>query len=1570
MPTTPEPPRFPTRAWPPSAPVRRSGWRHLLAAFASLLVTGVASPGQTYEMALLEPPGSDPGPRPSPGAIFPISINNRGEILCDDTDEHRDTTGQKGAWIARWHPDAGSQLRYRRLVASVPKPSGKFLWGRSELRLVALNDEGVAAGWEEYFGLDVIGDAFSHTVEDIRDAGIYPDLVVVDPDATSPRRLGVNRYPQYLSRTNEPFYFNAGLHGLDNAGRLYGTIDLLQPGITGLRQRVHNLLFGDVSGAFRLVPIPGPHGIGFADVNRRGTALGWFGSTNLGLWDGGPRDLATVLGYRGDGVFGQVRLNDHGEMTGTLTEGVTNRLFLHLPRNAYGLPAGFHVLANAVGRGIVVLDFSDAGAILWYTTGPSSDLLLWSDRQSVPIRDLLPESAPWVPTPIVPGNALRWSLNDRGWIAGWAVPRAGGALRPMVMRPALDLEVVLATNQVRVNETFQLTVRARNHTASALTMNLPSGIQFRGDARFQVVSGPLPGPNVALPPFGLAEIHHHIRATNLGTARWFSRVRAVGGGVTLLSRTNHSDFLRVAGDGDLILLGEAEASPDPTQDNLYQSIPGDPQRRRQAVARRQIAGYKLVVQNDGTVPRVYRLRASEEPGSGWNNPAYTFGGSDVSASLRSASGLTLPELPPRGTHELLFQLSPTEAADGDHYRGTLTLLGPGTANATLDVVEWISESLDDLVVNVTGDDEDPDPSDGILDVDPAKPGAQVTLRAALQHAESAARPGFDTIRFNLPSTGEGLPRISPTRPLPVIREGLEIDGTSQPGGLVHLSGAELGEADGLHSQANRFAALGLVMTSFRGAGLRIEGATSVRLVGNVIGTDLSGAAGLGNVDGIFIDRSTNVTVGGESDALRNVIAGNTRSNLRLLRSRAVSVGANLVGTDPSGRRSLPSPTGILAEDTAFLRIGSPAWTTVIHGDTAVRLSKIDGSSAIVASHIGVDAEGRRPLEGLTTGVRIEDSIGFRLGPIQPGADNLVGGAASNAVEIVRSINTVLSGTRIGLGHDPESPLPNQGHGLVLLGDLRTQIGTLVDIPVILGNSLGGLLAQASRETQIGRLLAGIHPESGKAQPIRTFGIRAEGVSNLLFRLVPGLQAPSAPAAVIGHCSNGVELVQTRNARLAHVHIGTGDDLVTSGATAHPNLGAGLVLEDDQGTQLGESAGPVVVSANGQGGLHAIGSRDLAIRALRAGTSGGFLLRSILNSGANLVLANVSNAVIAPLRSLENPDLLFVPGPFHNLLVRDSQAVRISGAVLGPLPDSPPATGSAANGILIDETSRDITVGGELPGDGNVIHGHSGHGIQIQGTNLATYLLGNLIYSNLLRTIQRGVPAGHGSAITNAFHGSTHSQGTVTGVPGRPLRLEFFAYRGTPTPASSHAERFLGALNVTPDASGKALFHAEFPNRLPAGWFVATTTTDPLTGTSELTAGQPLLPAPDSDGDGLPDYWEARYPGCLDPAVADPPDEDCDGDGFTNQQEYLADTHPAQADSALRLDSTRVTALGEIDCPAVPSRQYGLERAEDPSAGPWTRVLTVRPGASGTLRLRDPDPPETRAFYRVVAEPWE
>jgi len=58
----------------------------------------------------------------------------------------------------------------------------------------------------------------------------------------------------------------------------------------------------------------------------------------------------------------------------------------------------------------------------------------------------------------------------------------------------------------------------------------------------------------------------------------------------------------------------------------------------------------------------------------------------------------------------------------------------------------------------------------------------------------------------------------------------------------------------------------------------------------------------------------------------------------------------------------------------------------------------------------------------------------------------------------------------------------------------------------------------------------------------------------------------------------------------------------------------------------------------------------------------------------------------------------------------------------------------------------------------------------------------------------------------------------------------------------------------------------------------------------LTRWGMLIPQNDTDGDGLPDDWESKYP------TATQPDIDTDGDGLNNLQEYALGTNPESEDS--------------------------------------------------------------------------
>jgi hypothetical protein len=117
-------------------------------------------------------------------------------------------------------------------------------------------------------------------------------------------------------------------------------------------------------------------------------------------------------------------------------------------------------------------------------------------------------------------------------------------------------------------------------------------------------------------------------------------------------------------------------------------------------------------------------------------------------------------------------------------------------------------------------------------------------------------------------------------------------------------------------------------------------------------------------------------------------------------------------------------------------------------------------------------------------------------------------------------------------------------------------------------------------------------------------------------------------------------------------------------------------------------------------------------------------------------------------------------------------------------------------------------------------------------------------------------------------------------------------------------------------------------------------------------------AADADGDGLPDAWEAQY-GFPTNSAANRW-VDTDGDGMSNEAEYVAGTDPLDAASVFRAEGVAVGTNVTVSFVARPQRTYSVLR--------WTGEVMADVAASPTQRVlvvRDPGPMGAGGFYRVV-----
>jgi Tol biopolymer transport system component len=129
---------------------------------------------------------------------------------------------------------------------------------------------------------------------------------------------------------------------------------------------------------------------------------------------------------------------------------------------------------------------------------------------------------------------------------------------------------------------------------------------------------------------------------------------------------------------------------------------------------------------------------------------------------------------------------------------------------------------------------------------------------------------------------------------------------------------------------------------------------------------------------------------------------------------------------------------------------------------------------------------------------------------------------------------------------------------------------------------------------------------------------------------------------------------------------------------------------------------------------------------------------------------------------------------------------------------------------------------------------------------------------------------------------------------------------------------------------------------------------------------------DGDGDGIPDWWLNRYFGHPAGQSADlsRAQDDPDGDGMRNLQEYLAGTDPANPGSVLAVQITPLVVAGStatLKWPAVPGRNYQVQYTDSLTGPDWLNYPGGVTVLGGQASITVPAVQATR-FYRAVCVP--
>jgi hypothetical protein len=630
-----------------------------------------------------------------------------------------------------------------------------------------------------------------------------------------------------------------------------------------------------------------------------------------------------------------------------------------------------------------------------------------------------------------------------------------------------------------------------------------------------------------------------------------------------------------------------------------------------------------------------------------------------------------------------------------------------------------------VTVNSTTDVNDGDTSSiANLIADPGTDGV-ISLREAIQAANNTS--GLDTIEFNIPLCG-GPCTIQPASALPVLNAGgTTIDGYSQagavPGALrIEIDGSGAGYAYGFLINSAGNVIQGLVINRFSRSGICLEGggATNNTIAGNFIGLAADGTTDLGNTqDGVYIYAGAqNNTIGGDTDEERNIISGNQIFGIFISGSGTMNniVSGNYIGTDVSG-------TVDRGNDWSGIFITGGAQNNTIGGDTDGERNVISGnnedgvriqgsstmSNTISGNYIGIYDYGTGDLGNTYNGVSISDGAqNNTIGGNTDGERNVIASNDQNGVYISESgtMNNIVSGNYIGL----DAFANDQGNGengvYIYNGAQNNTIGGDMagERNLISGNSQSGVRLEGSGTT--GNIVSGNY-----------IGLAADGTTER------------------GNSYNGVFIGWgPQNNTIGGNTAGTGN--VISG-----NYRRGVYIYGSD-TMSNTVSGNII-------GLAADGTTNRG-----NGYSGVFISGNAQNNTIGGDAADERNVI-----SGNDRDGVRISGSFTTGNI-------VSGNYIGLTVGGTFIAGNDQNGVYLYGSTKNNTIGGDTPGERNVISGNLGDGIHLDGNGTTNNTVsGNYIGPYADGTSSLGGNRGNGVHIglnphTNTIGGDTAGERNV------------------------------------------------------------------------------------------------------------------------------------------------------------------------------------------------------------------
>jgi len=491
-----------------------------------------------------------------------------------------------------------------------------------------------------------------------------------------------------------------------------------------------------------------------------------------------------------------------------------------------------------------------------------------------------------------------------------------------------------------------------------------------------------------------------------------------------------------------------------------------------------------------------------------------------------------------------------------------------------------------------------------------------SLREAITSVNASSTSQYSGISFSVAGV------ITLASDLPAITKKVLIDGTSAPGyvsgntttaPLVAVNFNGVGSGFNFNSGSAGSGISGLSIYGSNSNGITLN-ASSITLLKNYIGLNLSGTAGGNAKNGIYIaSTSINNIIGSNPKSISglysNVISGNTLNGIQIYGSAGNKIQANAIGTNPAGTAAFGNknngvyvtyyatentiggtayynaatgqtndPTG--NKGTVPIVYIAPPLGNLISGNTynGVHIDQYSELTVLSGNFIGTNNAGTAAIGNGIDGVSITNSnnnqlIGCTYEDNPFIYYNVLSGNARNGLYVYNSNAILVQANFFGAGANNASMVPNGQDGIHVGGtSAGVQVGGVIPLGnVSAGNGRDGIrVAGTASGFTTFNTFGGLYAFQGAA-PNQGNGITIDstGLNNLIRTNV-----------MSGNILNGIWLTSNATGVTVDPNVvgpntyGTGVLTGTSATNGYGNGGNGILV-DGSGNYIGGYNGSVI-----------------------------------------------------------------------------------------------------------------------------------------------------------------------------------------------------------------------------------------------------------------------------------------------------------------------------------------------------------------------------------------------------------